>query len=141
MITTAFEISSNYLQYLLPIATGLKDVYPQKKSPFKNLAWILVLIAIQRYGTMAIKTVTQKLRPNGKNRESFPSGHMMIAAQCLTRSFKRDGIHSPIFFLNAAGFICIGLGRYLPGQHDIIDLTAGASLGGCLGCLWSYVVE
>ena len=99
------------------------------------------VIFIQRYGTRCIKSIIPKRRPNGTDMESFPSGHMMIAAVCLTRTLKRDGISSPIFFFNAVGSIVIGLGRYLPGMHDVIDLTAGAFIGVFLGTVWNERVN
>ena len=141
LVCHSFKVSSDIFQYALPITTGLKDIHPKTKTPLKNLSWIITLIAIQRYGTKILKKLTQKKRPNGLDFESFPSGHIMIAAQCLTRSLKRDGISSPFFFLNAVGSISIALGRYLPGMHDVVDLTAGALLGVGLGTVWNNKVK
>ena len=139
--SNCFKTLSDVFQYALPVVTGFKDVYLQKEKPVKTAVLIMTLIVIQRYGTKILKKITQKKRPNGSDRESFPSGHMMIATQCLTRSFKRDGIGSPIFFLNAVGSISIALGRYLPGMHDVIDLTAGALIGVGLGSVWNEKVN
>ena len=78
------------------------DVLPslRKKNYVETAKKALIicgLILLQNRGTMALKKLTNKPRPNGKNLESFPSGHMMIAIQCLVRSIQRDGITSYTF--------------------------------------------
>ncbi|CCB88248.1 hypothetical protein [Simkania negevensis] len=57
----------------------------------------LQLNLITKSGNDGSKKLTNKPRPNGNNFESFPSGHMMIAIQCLVRSIQRDGITSYTF--------------------------------------------
>ena len=134
---------SDVLQYALPTVVGLGDVIPDVKKgdyrrALRKAVIISTLILIQNRGTMVIKHLTQKPRPSyPKNLESFPSGHMMIAIQSLVRAVYRDGLYSYSSLFVAIGALFIALGRYLPGKHDVVDLTAGAMLGGGLGYVWN----
>lgn len=138
----SFERAGDILQYAFPTVVGIADLIPDIKigqygQAMRNLSIILTLIAMQNRGTMFLKRVSKKPRPSFSNDlESFPSGHMMIAMQCLTRVF-----FAYTHWLPRTGAIavtsCIAMGRYLPGKHDSVDLTAGGILGVGLGCLWN----
>ena len=65
----------------------------------------------------------------------------MIGTQCLTRSLYRDGFSSNRAILTLIGTISLGLGRYLPKKHDVVDLTAGGIIGVCLGVAWNQWVK
>lgn len=140
------ENFGNILQYAFPAIVGLADVTPDFLSgsyskAMRKCVIIVGLIFLQNRGTMALKHLTQKPRPSfPEDLESFPSGHMMIATQCTTRVFFAYKGISP----KALAVLCsatIGLSRYLPGKHDIVDLTAGGSLGIVLGTAWNHFVN
>ncbi|MCB1110340.1 MAG: hypothetical protein KDK64_05115 [Chlamydiia bacterium] len=142
-ITKIFQTSGDLLQFVLPTVVGVQDVAPDvqqgkyDKAGEKALK-ILVLIGVQRYSCKLIKKLAKKKRPDGSDFESFPSGHFMIGAQCLARSCHRDGFPSVMAILVLMGTLTIGLGRYLPKKHDVVDLTAGGILGMGLGILWNH---
>ena len=139
---TFFQGAGDILQFAIPIATGLHDVAPDvhngayRKGMTKAMK-ICTLILIQRYGCMLIKNIVKKRRPDGSDLQSFPSGHFMIGTQCLARSVYRDGLLSNMAILIFLGTISLGLGRYLPKKHDVVDLTAGGILGISLGAVWN----
>lgn len=141
-ISDIFKVSGDILQYAVPTVVGLQEVVPEfthknyREGALKALK-ICTLIFIQRYGTKGIKKTFPKLRPDGSDRESFPSGHFMIGAQCAVRVWHRDGPKSYNFCLTLLETICLGLGRYLPLKHDMIDLTVGGAIGAGLGTCWN----
>lgn len=145
-VTRFFQVSGDVLQYALPTITGLADVVPdlkegKYKSALRKAVLISILILIQNRGAMAIKRFTKKPRPRfPQDLESFPSGHMMIAVQSWVRAAYRDGPNSYSSVFVAIGALCIALGRYLPGKHDVVDLTAGAMLGAGLGYVWNQTI-
>ena len=140
--TTFFQGAGDILQFAIPTAIGLQDVAPDacngayRKGMTKAMK-ICTLILIQRYGCMLIKNIVKKRRPDGSDLQSFPSGHFMIGAQCLARSAYRDGPLSKMATLTLLGTISLGLGRYLPKKHDVVDLTVGGILGVSLGLVWN----
>jgi membrane-associated phospholipid phosphatase len=141
-IAQLFKDTGNVLQLAIPIGVGFQDTLPEIQSRngsrcAQKAAMILSLIAIQRYGTKAIKRIVGKERPDKSNFESFPSGHFMIGALCLTRVIHRDGPLSPQAIACFMGTITLGLGRWLPGKHDVVDLTGGGMIGAVLGHAWT----
>ena len=145
-IINFFKNSGDILQFALPTVVGLQDVVPDFKqqnyrSGFEKTLKIVTLIGVQRYGCKLIKWVFPKMRPDGSDNQSFPSGHFMIGMQCTVRSFHRDGSNSLTFLLTLVGTAAIGLGRYLPLKHDVVDLTAGGLLGFLLGGGWNVWIH
>ncbi|MCB1072743.1 MAG: hypothetical protein KDK96_06530 [Chlamydiia bacterium] len=141
-ITKFFQNSGDVLQFILPTVVGLQDVASDFKeqnyqSGTEKTLKVVTLIGVQRYGCKLIKWMFPKIRPDGSDYESFPSGHFMIGMQCTVRSFYRDGPNSLTFLLTVLGTGVIGLGRYLPMKHDVVDLTAGGLLGSLLGGAWN----
>lgn len=145
LLSTGFEIASNIMQFALPGFAWVSDIAPDIKlrnleSAFKKTLIIGVLIIVQNRSGKYLKMYSNKRRPNGSDFESFPSGHMMIAAQSTVRLIYKYGLFSKEGAFGIVGSTVIALGRYLPGQHDIIDLTAGAFLGSFLGAAWNRFV-
>jgi membrane-associated phospholipid phosphatase len=130
------------LQYAFPIVVGALDLWPdvvrgEYRRSLYNAGYILALIGLQNRVTVILKQMFKKPRPSfPDDLESFPSGHMMIAAQCLTRVFFAY-TSWPLRAGAIATTACIGLGRYLPGKHDLVDLAAGGALGVMLGSVWN----
>lgn len=141
-VTKFFQTSGDVLQYAIPTIVGIQDIVPDfRNDNFRSgvgkTIKICVLIGVQRYGCKFIKWLIPKKRPDGSDYESFPSGHFMIGMQCSMRTFHRDGPHSFTFLLTLLGTAVIGLGRYLPMKHDVVDLTVGGMLGAALGKGWN----
>ena len=138
-----FQSSSDILQYVLPTVVGIGDVLPDlKKAQYLHAVQktikIATLIFIQNRVAILIKQLTKKPRPSFPHDfTSFPSGHMMIAMQSLVHVTYRERSCSFLILFVALGNAFIFVGRYLPGKHDIVDLTAGAILGGALGYVWN----
>jgi membrane-associated phospholipid phosphatase len=144
-IIRGFEVAGDILQFALPATTWISDILPDMRSKdfqkaLKKTLIIAALIIVQNRGGAFLKKTFPKQRPNGKNNESFPSGHAMIAAQSTVRLVYKYGFFSKEVAFGVAGSVILALGRYLPGQHDIIDLTAGAFLGSLLGAAWNQCV-
>lgn len=144
-VTNFFKISGDILQFALPTAIGLQEVTSDFRKGNASVGAqralkILIIIGAQRYGCKLIKWVFPKIRPDGSDNQSFPSGHFMIGMVCAVRTLHRDGPHSLSFLLTLLGTGAIGLGRYLPGKHDVVDLTAGGLLGASLGKGWNVWV-
>jgi membrane-associated phospholipid phosphatase len=145
-LTPVFENAGDVLQYAFPTIVGLADLYPDLRQgnyyeAAKKATIICTLILIQNRGGLFLKNIFLKPRPNFPDQlDSFPSGHMMIAAQCATRVFLAYSGQAPrsLAVVIAA---TIGLGRYLPGRHDVVDLCGGAVLGAGLGVLWNYFLS
>ncbi len=111
------RLCGDVLEYAFPTVVGVADIT-----------------------TAFLKRLIKKPRPSFPNDlNSFPSGHMMIAAQCATRVFfAHKGITPKALAVVCSGIIA--LSRYLPGKHDIVDLTAGGLLGSVLGTAWNCLL-
>ena len=135
----------NILQYVFPALVGLGDIVSDVSSGKYSRATekaILIgsLILIQNRGTFILKKIFKKPRPSFPNDfESFPSGHMMIATQCMTRVFWAYSGFIPRSLAVACSAI-IALGRYIPGRHDATDLCVGGLIGIALGGVWNHYI-
>ncbi len=118
------EQSGDLVQYLLPtLALGtsyyLEDETGQ--SQFYRSFFANVLI------THGLKNLTNKERPNGANRESFPSGHTSASFQAASFIHVRYGIGYAIPAYAAATFV--GYSRVESKNHFTEDVVAGAIIG------------
>jgi membrane-associated phospholipid phosphatase len=96
-----------------------KDV----RSGLSSLSAILAVSAASK----AIKAVWKEPRPNGENKQSFPSQHAgdcFAAAAILKREWS-DGAGPAAIGLATA----VSLARVLSGKHHLADVIAGAGLG------------
>ncbi|MEN9344086.1 MAG: hypothetical protein RLZZ453_873 [Chlamydiota bacterium] len=141
-----FESAGDILQYAFPMVVGFADLIPDIKSgqygqAMRNAGIILALIVVQNRGTLGLKKIFKKPRPCfPDDLESFPSGHIMIGTQCLIRVF--FAYTHPLARMGAVALTsCLALARYLPGKHDIVDLTVGGILGVGLGCIWNRALS
>jgi membrane-associated phospholipid phosphatase len=139
------RLCGDVLEYAFPTVVGVADITPDMLSgdydkAAQKCAIIVGLILLQNRTTAFLKRLIKKPRPSFPNDlNSFPSGHMMIAAQCATRVFfAHKGITPKALAVVCSGIIA--LSRYLPGKHDMVDLTAGGLLGSVLGTAWNCLL-
>jgi len=79
----------------------------------------------------AIKAVWKEPRPDGENKQSFPSQHAgdCFAAAAILRRESTEGVGAAAIGLAAA----VSLARVLSGKHHVADVIAGAGLGTIAG--------
>ena len=77
--------------------------------------------------TQVLKSVIDKERPNGRDEDSFPSGHTSIAFQGASFIHKRYGLKYSVPAYIGAGFVAYS--RIEADEHDAVDVLAGAALG------------
>ncbi len=86
------------------------------KSFFTNMA-----------ATQALKHAISKTRPNGRDNNSFPSGHTSAAFQGAAFVHKRYGFkYAAAAYLGAS---YVGWRRVATKNHFTIDVVAGAAIG------------
>lgn len=91
-------------------------------------------IAAATVAAQGLKEAFPRLRPDGSDRKSFPSGHAsnaFAAAASLCNRDARAKVCLPAFAV--AGFV--GLGRVEGRKHFWSDVAAGAALGTAAGFL------
>lgn len=97
--------------------------------------------ALQAVGSLAatslvtegLKQAFPKLRPDGSDRKSFPSGHTSRAFTAAATLYNRQGAGVGIPAFVVAGFV--GLARVEGKKHFWSDVAAGAAIGTLSGFL------
>lgn len=122
----------NYTQYMPAAmvyglnAAGIKGEHNFKERTIIYATSQLISTAI----VVPLKHVVKEQRPDGSNRQSFPSGHTATAfssAQFLYREYKDRN-----FLLSISGYplaIFTGMYRTLNNKHWVGDVVAGAGIG------------
>jgi membrane-associated phospholipid phosphatase len=119
---------------LVPLALALYAAgrivpRPQRfRDATYDVAQALVVDAL--YST-ALKSVTHRLRPDGSNDLSFPSGHASNAFAWATVAAHHYGLKIAVPSYLVAGLI--GVGRMEKNAHYLSDVMAGAALGTIVG--------
>ncbi len=122
----------NYIQFAPFIAlygleiAGLKG----KSSTLDQMAMTLLTTGMTTIVVTTLKAKTHRLRPDGSNYHSFPSGHTAIAfaaAEQLHQEFKN---RSPwIGYAGYAVAAATGILRTYNNKHWASDVVAGAGMG------------
>ncbi len=134
-LARAGEISS-YLYYG-PIQAGLymagelSDNLKLSDTGKKALASLLGTQSI----IQPLKYMTQRRRPDGSNRQSFPSAGAGAASSIIPAVYHEYGLLPAT--LTAASAVFIGFSRIYGNQHHLSDVLAGYAIG--LG--WGILVE
>jgi len=124
--------ADDYLRYA-PIAAvyGLDLAGINSKHNFTDrTAMLLISTAIMGATTGITKGATNRLRPNGENDHSFPSGHTAIAfmaAEFMHQEYKDESVWYTVIGYSAA--VATGTLRLYNGAHWLSDVVAGAGYG------------
>jgi membrane-associated phospholipid phosphatase len=128
-----FQTRADDYLIFAPIATvyGLDLAGVKGKNSFRDKTAILLKAELMGFAIVApLKAVTNRLRPNGDNDESFPSGHTaqgFISATFLHREY---GHLSPWYSIGGyAVATSVGALRILNNKHYLSDVLFGAGIG------------
>ena len=117
------ETSGDLLQILIPaiaFSTEVINYGAENDDFYKSFATNLVV-------THALKMSISKERPDGGDKNSFPSGHTSAAFQGAAYIHKRYGMKKAIPVYMGATFV--GYSRVQADKHDVKDVLAGAVIG------------
>ena len=114
---------------LMALSIGLPAVKKDGKGAMQAAGSLMATSLV----TEGLKEAFPKLRPDGSDRKSFPSGHTSRSFAAAATLYNRQGkaIGIPAFAL--AGFV--GLARVEGKKHYWGDVIAGAALGTASGLL------
>lgn len=109
----------------------LKYCGVETRSSWLRFAASSAFSGILMYASVnSIKTVTNELRPDGTENNSFPSGHTAAAFMSATIMHKELGSKSAWYSVGAYSYATlIGLSRILENHHWVNDVMFGAGLG------------
>ena len=84
-------------------------------------------IGVSTSTTIGLKYTVKRERPDGSNKQSFPSAHTMLAFQGATFIHRRYGFK----YAAAAyiGAVFVGYSRIEADKHYLSDVLAGAAIG------------
>ena len=119
---------------IVPVATALYmagRLFPKHKR-FQDTTYdIAQATIVEAVYSTAIKYSTHRLRPDGSNYLSFPSGHTANAFSWATVAAHYYGPKVAVPAYLVAGLV--GLGRLEKNAHYLSDVMAGATLGIIVG--------
>ncbi|KXB82364.1 PAP2 family protein [Prevotella sp. DNF00663] len=122
----------NYLQ-LTPTAVmvGLKAIgVPSRSSWERMVVSNVISVALMTGVVQGLKHTTRVTRPDGSNKQSFPSGHTATAFMAATMLTKEYGHLSPWIGVAAYSMATTtGLMRVANNKHWLSDVLVGAGFG------------
>ncbi|WEA01800.1 phosphatase PAP2 family protein [Mucilaginibacter sp. SJ] len=125
-------VTENYLQYAPVIITyGVNLVGVHGKNTFVDRTLIYVLAqGMLNLSVFGLKNATHRLRPNGANNYSFPSGHTANAFAGAEFMAQELGDQSWLYsFAGYAFATTTGIFRIYHTDHWFSDVVAGAGFG------------
>lgn len=122
----------DYVQYSPAVAMlAMKACgVPSRSSWGRMLASDAMSVVLMAGTVNAVKESVQRMRPDGSNRRSFPSGHTATAFMCATMLHKEYGHISP--WISIGGYTvatATGISRILNNKHWASDVLVGAGIG------------
>ncbi len=122
----------NYLQYTPIVASFVLRCFGvQSKNTWdRKMVNSFTTLAIRLGLTYGLKAAVNSTRPDGTDRNSFPSGHtivVFIGARTLQREFGDQSV-----WISIAGYsvaTLTALDRIRRNRHRWVDVLAGAALG------------
>jgi hypothetical protein len=115
----------------VPFIFGLDFLGVKGKTDYKNRAAIFIKAeAIMFVSTSLLKRSTHKIRPDGSDDHSFPSGHSaqaFLAAAMIQKEFGSKSIWYPIAAYTVA--TSVGALRIFNNKHYASDVLIGAGIG------------
>ena len=128
------EQLGNYTQVIVPAyALGMAVSEPDWTGT-KEFAYSFLAMEMS---VAALKHIVKETRPDGSDKNSFPSGHTAAAFSGATFIHKRYGIKKAIVPYIAAGFT--GYTRIAEKRHYFHDVVAGAAISSLI--TWLVVSE
>jgi membrane-associated phospholipid phosphatase len=112
---------------LMALSIGIPIVKKDKHGAFQAAGSLAATSLI----TEGMKEAFPKLRPDGSDRKSFPSGHTSRSFAAAATIYNRQGKTLGIPAFAVAGFV--GLARVEGNKHFTVDVLAGAALGAVTG--------
>ncbi|WP_456420685.1 phosphatase PAP2 family protein [Lutibacter sp.] len=119
-----FKIAGDTFLVALPLSTLTATIINNdkigRKQFYKGFAISLATTAILKFSI-------NKSRPDGRDLNSFPSGHTSVTFQSASFLQKRYGLKYGIPAYIIASFT--GYSRINANKHDLVDVVAGAIIG------------
>jgi len=124
--------ADNYLRYAPAVAVYALDLagIKSKHNFVDRTALLLISGAISTNTSDYLKGAVHRLRPNGSNYRSFPSGHSSMAF--MTAEFFHQEYGDRSIWYSVAGYAAAtatGTLRLYNGAHWFSDVVAGAGIG------------
>jgi membrane-associated phospholipid phosphatase len=118
------ETSADILRIAIPAAAwGLSQYYADDTGTQQFYYGFATNIAL----TYGLKLAISKSRPNGEDKNAFPSGHTSMAFQGAAFIQQRYGFKQGAAAYALATYV--GYSRVKTDQHDSRDVLAGAAVG------------
>lgn len=133
IVMPGFEHSyDSYLQFALaPVVLGMKACGYESRTKWEGMVVSDALsVGIVTVGTIGLKYAVNRIRPDGEDVNSFPSGHSGRAFAAAAILDKEYGWRSPWFSIGGYTLATVtSLTRIMNNHHWMSDVVAGAALG------------
>ena len=140
-IGKALNLSAEVGQFLIPVAAGCYAIY---KRDYTTAATLALSGVIQKGEIVFLKYLFPRLRPNGVDHKSFPSGHTAGAFLGIGLLASKYGYRSIATLSALSGAVLVAFSRYNSRNHWPSDIAAGATIGllnGVLASNLSWILD
>ena len=129
----SFNYKSDEVLRFIPVLAlvGMKTLGVESRTPWQRMMVSHVFsAAIMGASVESSKRLTKRVRPDGSNDRSFPSGHTATAFMTATMFSKEYGYKSPWYSVGAYGVATsTAMLRRINDQHWLSDIMVGAGIG------------
>ncbi len=115
------------------LVVGASLAVPGLQHDWSGLGHTALALGITGAATQGLKWAIPETRPDGSDRQSFPSGHTSISFAAAASLHKRYGWQAGLPAYAVAAFT--GVARVEADKHYAHDVIAGAALGTAAGWL------